>query len=111
MVDQLVTEGAGKIYDVGVIGVVCVMLAIALYFRDKWARTDLKTQETVYRADLKEEREAHDKTTEALRQALLERVADSQAYGKIGETVREQLKASDISIRQFIEFIKERERG
>jgi hypothetical protein len=108
--DQIIADGASKMYDVGAIGVVCVILMISLWWRDKMARADLKALDDLHRADLKAEQAAHDKTLEVLRQTLLDRLADSQAYGKIGETVRDQLKVSDALIRQFIDLFKERDR-
>jgi hypothetical protein len=111
IVDKFVTDGAGRILDVPIVGAICILLAVVLWWRDKMARQDMADLSKLLRGDLKEEQDAHDQTTEKLRTALLDRLADAQAYGRIGETVREQLKASDASLRQFMDFVEKRERG
>lgn len=92
MADVLVTEAGRSIIDVGVVGAVCIMLIAALVWK-----------EHISRRDLREEREAHKATLDAYLTSI-------KQYASIGESIRDQMAASEATMRAVLDLVKERNR-
>lgn len=90
--DTIVTDAARSFFDVGVVGSLCVMLALVIWYQDKR-----------HRAELKEEREAHQRTREA-------QIVEIRNFATLGEAIRDQQKATEAAILTVVELVKERSR-
>jgi hypothetical protein len=90
--DTIVTDAARSFFDVGVVGSLCIILALVIWYQDKR-----------HRAELKEEREAHQRTREA-------QIVEIRQFANLGESIRDQQKATESTIQTFLDFVKERER-
>lgn len=92
MPDTIVTDAARSFFDVGVVGSLCVILALVIWYQDKR-----------HRAELKDEREAHQETREA-------QIVEIRQFATLGESIRDQQKATEAAIQTVLDLIKERDR-
>ena len=90
MPEALIGEAGRSILDVGVIGAVCLLLIAAIVWHVR-----------ISRADLKAEREAHKATLDAYLKSIKE-------YASIGESIRDQMAASEATMRAVLDVVKER---
>lgn len=90
MPDAQLTEATKSILDVGVIGGICILLIAALIIRER-----------MWRADMKAEREDHQKTREA-------HLTDVKHFALIGESVRDQMKTQVQAFQNVIDLFKQR---
>lgn len=84
-------DASGKFIDAGILGalVVILMSVIILQYR-------------AHRVDMKEKEAAHQKTREA-------HLADIRAFATIGESIREQQRATEAAITTVLDLVKERD--
>lgn len=92
MPDTIVTEATKSFFDVGVVGSLCVILALVIWYQDKR-----------HRAELKDEREAHQQTREA-------QIVEIRQFATLGESIRDQQKATETAILTVLDLLKERDR-
>ncbi len=93
MPDATIVEASKSFLDFGVIGALCIILMGVIVYQ---ART--------HKAEMTEEREAHQKTRE-------NQLADLRNYATIGESVRDQMKTLTVAFEQAVEIIKDRGRS
>lgn len=87
--DTVVTEASRTFLDYGLLGAVTLLLMAVLVWRER-----------TYRADLKEEREAHQKTRD-------QHLADLKQYATIGESVRDQIKSMRDVVQAAIDILRQ----
>ncbi|MFD2235922.1 hypothetical protein [Aureimonas populi] len=92
MPDPLTLEASRQFLDWGPPGALIILLMAVIVF-----------QHRVHRSDVKGEQDAHQKTREA-------HLADIRAFATIGESIREQQRASEAAINRVLDLVSERDR-
>ena len=95
MIDQIVTDATKPFLDGSILGAICVFLALALVYKERF-----------HAKEMREERLAHQATRDAHIEAL------KVAYAH-GNSMREALQSFETAMENFIELAKDmsRERG
>jgi len=101
--DTIVTDAARSIIDVGVVGSLCIILALVIWWQDKRHRAEIACTRTELKAELKAEQDAHQRTRDA-------QIAEIRHFTTLGESIRDQQKATETAIERMIDWVKERDR-
>jgi|GEM_PF-6024724 hypothetical protein len=92
MPDPVTAEAARSFLEYGVVGALCLLLMVVIIF-----------QHRTHKAELKEERDAHQRTREA-------QIIEIRQFATLGESIRDQQKALEVTITAVLDLVKERDR-